>query len=123
MVKIIWTQHSRRKMRFYKLSEQRVKRILNSPHRVEEGIAPNTIAMMQTAGSKKHPYEIWTMIQKSRIKARQDANKSKNGISDNLRQSAITKIISTWKYPGRTKAGESLPIEIIREINEAAKLS
>lgn len=102
MVKIIWTQHSRRKMRFYKLSEQRVKRILNSPHRVEEGIAPNTIAMMQAAGSKKHSYEIWTMIQKKK---------------ENL------KVISAWKYPGRTKAGEFLPIEIIREINEAVKFS
>lgn len=127
MVKIIWTQHSWRKMKFYKLSEQRVKRILNSPHRVEEGIAPNTIAMMQTAGSKKHPYEIWAMLQKSRIKADRDADKRRYGIRENLRdnprQSASVKIISAWKYPGRTKAGESLPIEIIREINEAARLS
>lgn len=127
MVKIIWTRHGLRKMRFYKLSEQRVRRILNSPHRVEEGVAPNTIAMMQAAGSKKHPYEIWTMMQKSRIKADRDANKRRYGIRenprDNLRQSAIVKVISAWKYPGRTKAGESLPFEIIREINEAVKLS
>lgn len=78
-------------MRFYGLSEQRVRRVLHSPKRTEEGIAPNTVAMMQVAGSAKHPYEIWVMVQKS-------------------------KIISAWKYPGRTKIGEPLPFEILEEI-------
>jgi hypothetical protein len=26
-------------------------------------------------------------------------------------------IISAWRYPGRTKAGEPLPPEIVREMN------
>lgn len=97
MSDIHWTNHARAKMRFYKLSEQRVRQVLHSPKRIEEGIAPGTIAMMQRAGSVKHPYEIWTMILKNK-KGR--------------------KVISAWKYPGITKPGELLPEEIIRELKE-----
>jgi hypothetical protein len=42
--------------------------------------------------------EIWVMIQKKR-------------------QDTI-KIISAWRYPGKTKAGQPLPEEIIRELKE-----
>jgi len=70
-------------------------RIVHSPGRVEEGIAPNTIALMQSAGSVKHPYEIWTMIQETK---------------------ARRKIISAWKYPGKTKPGDPLPAEILKEL-------
>ncbi|MEE8131520.1 MAG: hypothetical protein V3T98_00500 [Candidatus Paceibacterota bacterium] len=94
---LFWTNHSKAKMRFYKLSEQRVKRVLNSPKRIEQGIAPSTIAMLQSAGSKKHPYEIWVMIQDKRDKR---------------------KIISTWRYPGITKAGEPLPEGILMEMRD-----
>ncbi len=82
-------------MRFYGLSEARVKRIINLPKRIEKGIAPKTVAMMQSAGSEKHPYELWVMIQDMRQKR---------------------KIISAWRYPGRTKAGDPLPKEILREL-------
>ena len=94
---IHWTKHAREKMRFYRLSEQRVRRDLHSPKRIEEGIAPGTIAMMQRAGSQKHPYEIWTMLVKNK-KGR--------------------KVISAWKYPGITKTGDPLPEEIMREFKE-----
>lgn len=90
-----WTNHSREKMKFYRLSESRVRRILHLPKRIEQGIAPNTTAIMQRAGTSKHPYELWVMIQ--------DANKKR-------------KIISVWRYPGITKHGEPLPAEILREI-------
>ncbi len=96
--KLVWTKHSQAKMRYYGLSEARVKRVMNSPLRVETGIAPNTIAMLQKAGSVKHPYEIWTMIAEKK-----DARR----------------VISAWRYPGRTKPGEPLPEEILREIREA----
>ncbi len=85
-------------MRFYRLSEQRIKRVLNSPKRTEQGIAPNTSAMLQSAGSKKHPYEIWVMFQDKKSK--------------------VIKIISAWRYPGITKVGELLPKEILREIED-----
>lgn len=93
-----WTSHSKAKMRFYGLSESRVKRVINSPKRIEEGIAPETIAMMQVAGSEKHPYEIWLMIEEGKSER---------------------KVISAWRYPGRTKPGESLPEEILKEIRNA----
>ena len=101
---IHWTKHAKNKMRFYHLSEQRVRRVLNSPKRTEEGIAPGTIAMMQRAGSIKHPYEIWVMIQKAKRRSQ--------------RTNSITKVISAWKYPGITRAGEPLPEEVIRELKE-----
>ncbi len=90
-----WTSHSRYKMRQYGLSEARVQRIMHSPARVEEGIAPKTVAMMQRAGSLKHPHELWVMI-----------------AEDSRRR----KIVSTWRYPGTTKKGEPLPEEILREL-------
>ncbi len=83
---LVWTNHSIEKMKQYQLSEQRIKRVLYNPKRKEEGIAPNTIAVMQSTGSAKHPTEIWIMyqMQKSKIK----------------NQKAKIKIISVWRYPG-----------------------
>lgn len=70
------------KMQFYALTESRVKRILRAPKRIEEGVADGTVAMMQPAGSTRNPYEVWVMVQDSNMKR---------------------KIISAWKYPGKTK--------------------
>ena len=96
-------------MNFYKLSQQRVKRVINSPQRKEVGIAENTVALMQRAGSKKHPYEIWTMIQQKR--------QTKNDKEKTIR------IISAWRYPGITKSGEGLPEEVLKEINEIIRIA
>ena len=103
----VWgfTKHAQAKMRFYNLSESRVRRVLNSPKRKEEGIAPQTIAMMQSAGSQKHPSEIWVMI----------AAPSRSAAGAKNRKNA-RKIISAWRYPGRTKPGEPLPEAILKEI-------
>lgn len=92
---LVWTVHSRAKMRQYRLSEARVQRIIHSPKRIEKGIAPKTIAMMQRAGSKKHPCELWVMIQNLKIKRR---------------------VISAWRYPGITRPGDALPPEILAEM-------
>lgn len=97
-----WTIHAQNKMRFYNLSESRVKRVINHPERLEEGIAPQTIALMQPAGSRKRPYEIWVMIQ----------DEKKEGLIKR-------KVISAWRYPGRTKPDRPLPPEIIQEIRQA----
>ncbi|MEK7507957.1 MAG: hypothetical protein AAB602_02650 [Patescibacteria group bacterium] len=66
-----------------------MKRIIHSPKRVEEGIAPKTVAVMQAAGSAKHPYELWAMVQRTR-----------QGTSN---KGQVTKVISAWRYPGVTK--------------------
>lgn len=102
--KIYWTKHSIEKMRYYGISEQRVKRILKAPDRVEEGIAPGTIAMMQRAGSKKRPHEIWTMFA-VQLNGKKQTNKRGRKI-----------IISCWRYPGVSPRGREIPIpEEIRE--------
>lgn len=93
-------------MRFYGLSQSRVKRVINHPKRLEEGIAPMTVALMQPAGSQKRPSEIWVMIQ----------DEKKEG-------SVKRKIISAWRYPGQTKPDRPLPQEIVQEIRQAIEKS
>jgi len=98
MRNIEWTRHASRKLRQHGLSESRVKRVINSPERIETGIAPDTIAVMKRAGTVKNPYEIWVMIR--------DADKNR-------------RVISAWRYPGSTKPGESLPSSILFEFKIA----
>jgi hypothetical protein len=103
----VWTNHSIDKMRQYGLSEQRVRSVLHTPKRKEEGIAPNTSAVMQSTGTKKNPTEVWVMfqeIQRSNIKNQNDDEKFKNNFGKKLR------IISTWRYPGIS------PIRTVPEI-------
>lgn len=88
-MEIFWTKHSIEKMRFYNLSENRIKRVLRNPNRKEEGIAPETLAVMQRTGTKKHPTEIWVMYQMVNSKF---------------------KIISAWRYPGISPEGKEIPI-------------
>lgn len=97
--KKIWTQHAKIKLRHYRFSEKRALRIFRRPDRVEEGIAPNTIAAMQITGTKKRPTEAWLMYV---------VLKKPKGI----------KIISVWRYPGRTPAGERpvIPQDALEEL-------
>ncbi len=95
---IYWTKHVKEKMRYYGLSEGRLRRILKSPQRREKGIAPETIALMQKAQTKK-PSEIWLMYQLAGSKK---------------------KMISAWRYPGISPKGEAIPIpeDIIEELKK-----
>ena len=96
-----WTLHARAKMNHYRLTPSRVRHVLHSPKRVEEGVAPKTVAMMQPVsiktaagrvgitggargGAQKESWtqEIWVMIQ--------DAKDGR-------------RVISAWRYPGVTK--------------------
>jgi len=96
--KIFWTKHAQEKMKHYQLSESRVKRVLRHPLRLEKGIAEKTVAAMQSAGSKAHPYEIWMMYQTTNEQI---------------------KVISAWRYPGTTKPGDKIPIpeDILSELD------
>ena len=98
--KISWTNHSIQKMRYYGLSEARLKRVLNNPKRKELGIAPGTMALMQPTGSKKHPTEIWLMYQ-------------------NLKKRKI-RMITAWRYPAKSPIRGPIPIppEILEELGE-----
>ncbi|MDP3880848.1 MAG: hypothetical protein Q8Q32_01540 [bacterium] len=97
-----WTTHIKSKMMFYHISGAQINRIFRHPDRVEEGIAPNTVAAMKTrkkGGNKKGSEEIWIMYQMNKKPS------SKNLKSNRLKSSRIT-MISAWRYPGKTKAGE-----------------
>lgn len=113
--KLSWTLHARGKMMYYRLSPMRVRRVLNAPKRVEEGIAPKTIAMMQPASLKaaagragaaardRWTQEIWVMVQ--------DTPKER-------------KVISAWRYPGVTVPRDEIAMNLMRkEYNEYANAS
>src|SRR3989344_5783338 len=89
--KLHWTWHSRAKMRYYGLSEARVRRVMHAPARTEEGIAPGTTAMMQPIGNGRH--ELWIMIVDS---------------------PRLRKVISAWRYPGRTKPRSDNALGVMR---------
>ena len=97
--KIFWTKHSKRKMRQYRLSEKRVLRILRKSDRREEGIMPGAIAHMQITGTKKNPTEAWLMYLI-------------------LKKPKGVKIISAWRYPGRTPKGQRplIPEDILQDL-------
>ncbi len=94
---IEWTSHALNKLRFYGLSKSRVLRVVAHPARVEEGVAENTIAFMQSVTTTKKPFELWVMAQ------------------DTL---ASRKIISAWRYPGTTKPGEPLPRSVLLALRQ-----
>lgn len=116
MPKYIWTNHAKFKMNFYNLSKNRIKRTIRSPIRTEEGIAPNTIAVMQPSSYKNHgkkktwTQEIWVMY----VIKKEHKKNVKLLINNNK-----IKVISAWRYPGVTKPKEKLPEKIISEIKEA----
>ena len=95
-----WTNHARMKMRFYKLSESRVRHVLHSPKRIEEGVAPKTVAVMMPSSLKKvgqkesWSQEIWVMVQ--------DHDRGRT-------------VISAWRYPGVTKPRSAAAIDLMRK--------
>ncbi len=109
-----WTLHIKEKMRYYRISEGLLRRILKSPARQEKGIAPRTIALMRPAGTKK-PSEIWLMYQLVR------QNSSKRNLGGQVSQKK--KMISAWRYPGISPKGEPIPIpeDIVEELRGRIK--
>ena len=89
VTKYHWTNHVVRKMRFYRLSQSRVIRVIRAPERMEEGVAPGTLASMQTAGTKAKPWEIWVMWREDK----------KQKI-----------VITAWRYPGTSPVRGQIPI-------------
>ena len=94
--KYIWTKHSQYKMRHYGLSAQRIKRIIRHPARTEEAIIPKMIAAMQIAGGKNYS-EIWTIYKP-------------------IKNQEKIKIITAWRYPGKSPERNPIPQEILNEI-------
>lgn len=114
--KIFWTEHCKIKMRQYGLSKSKLLKLIYKPERIEQGIAPKTVAVMQSNNffqraiaskiiavpmkkAPKAPGEIWLMYQDVDYQRR---------------------IISAWRYPGISKPGDSIPIpaEIKQELEK-----
>jgi len=107
---IHWTKHIKEKMREYQLSERKLLKIFRNPERKEEGIAPATVAVMQTGG-RKRPYEIWLMYQ----------IKISNLKSQNSKFKRII-MISAWKYPGKSLIRKPpIPEEVLENLEEILK--
>ncbi len=99
MKELLWTRHSKFKMREHNLSESRVRRAINSPSRIEQGIASGTVAIMRREKAIKKEFEVWVMVV--------DLGRAR-------------RVISAWRYPGVTRAGESLPSAILAEMELAS---
>lgn len=97
-----WTNHVKGKMMQYHLSGSLIKSIINHPKRREEGIAPNTIAVMRTTTSKK-PQEIWVMYARSNVKGQR-----------------LKVVISAWRYPGVSPVGKAIhiPDDVLEELEK-----
>ena len=93
-------------MLFYRISEQKIKSILRSPDRKEEGIAPDTLAVMKRNDKPNKKEELWVMY----------AQKSK--VESGKFEARKIRIISAWRYPGITKRGKEIPIphDILEEL-------
>ena len=90
----VWTHHSHEKMRYYRLTESRVRRIIRHPARIEEGILDGAIACMQKAEGKNYS-EIWVMY----------ALKEKQII-----------VITAWRYPGKSPERDPVPQSVLGEV-------
>ncbi len=96
--KYSWTWHVVEKMKYYKLSPSRVKRVIRHPERTEQGVAEDTIASMKVAKTKKRQ-EIWVMYQPAK----------KQGNSK-------IRIITAWRYPGESPERDPVPKKILKEV-------
>ena len=126
--KYYWTRHSIGKMMQYGLSAQRIVRVIRAPERVVEGVAKNTIAVMQPSsvrrdksGKRMWSQEIWAMYQINKKKKNIVENISdESGLAEKIIPNGKQlKIISVWRYPGVSPKGKDLPEEILAEIKEA----
>lgn len=85
-------------MRYYRLTEARIKRIIRHPARMEEGIFKDAIACMQPAQGRKYS-EIWALY----VLAKEKGGKR-------------IKVITAWRYPGKSPGRDPIPERILREI-------
>jgi hypothetical protein len=100
-----WTRHVKQKMLHYRMSPSLVKRIIRHPARMEEGIAPGTVAVMQPARTKR-AQEFWVMYAEMQSPSKR------------------RRVITAWRYPGISPVREVIPIpdDIVRELEESGEL-
>lgn len=117
-----WTSHAWMKMQYYGISEGRIKRIIRFPTRIEEGIADDTVAVMQTAGTSKHQ-EIWVMysLVQPQAKIKDKKEKTKDKFENNLdmilgKGGKKFRIITAWRYPGKSPERDPIPEDVLMEV-------
>jgi hypothetical protein len=102
-----WTLHAQAKMRQYRLSPARVRRVLHAPKRVEEGVAPKTVAAMQPASLKtfgsKPASGADNGAKTAGSAARQDSWSQEIWVMVEDMPDGARKVISAWRYPGVSK--------------------
>ena len=130
---ITWTRHARAKMAFYKLSEQRVMRVIHSPKRIEEGVAPKTVAVMQPASVRMRAEAVLSEISHGSAKSsRRTPSDSKAGMGSGAKNAKPKetwsqeiwvmiqdlgkhrKIVSAWRYPGMTRPRSEIAMDTLR---------
>jgi len=82
-------------MRYYRLSPSLIKRVIRYPQRTEEGIIENGIAVMRKAQSKRYS-EVWALYV--------------------LVNTSQLRVITAWRYPGKSPERNPIPEEILREV-------
>ncbi len=128
---LYWTYHAHDKMRHYGLSEARVKRVLHSPKRVEEGVAPKTVAMMQPVSIRRIETAPMKIGAPSRGGNRPAFAKASAGREETWTQEIWVmvqdkggkrKVISAWRYPGKTKPRSEIALSLMKQAyNEYTK--
>ena len=93
--------HVTGKMLYYGISEGLIRRVVRAPKRMEVGVAPGTVAVMQPTGTK-HQKEVWVMYQIVSPKSKIESQK--------------VRIITAWRYPGKSPARDPIPPEVLKEI-------
>ncbi len=99
------------KMIQYRLSGQKIKTIMKNPDRKEEGIAPNTLAVMKRNDTPKRKQEVWVMFQQKKSAVPGRAGKG---------QLSKATVISAWRYPGVSPKGNEIPIpdDILEDLSK-----
>lgn len=118
--KYSWTDHAWEKMQYYGISESRIKRIIRFPTRIEEGVAEKTVAVMQPGGGKRYS-EIWVMyaLTKSKVqnpKLKESNRKLENIQNFNFGSAKKIRVITAWRYPGKSPERDPIPDEVLSEV-------
>jgi len=108
-----WTSHVFGKMMQYGISESRIKRIIRFPQRTEEGIVPQTVAVMTPAETKRYQ-EIWVMYALSKRARAEELGK----LRGKTRKQGRIRIITTWRYPGKSPERDPIPQDVIEEVRK-----
>ncbi|MEX0877537.1 MAG: hypothetical protein WDZ40_01580 [Candidatus Spechtbacterales bacterium] len=104
-------------MRYYRLSESLVKRVIRFPARVEESIVPDTIACMRPA--QTHSARASTEL--NRTSSGQNKKYSEVWSMYIVTKNKQIKIITAWRYPGKSPERDPIPAEILEEARKVLR--